>query len=61
MHDDSLTSFIDRWTKSGSAERANYQLFLAGLCDVLEVQWTHPLVRDNSRCAYEFERSLCFD
>jgi hypothetical protein len=27
-------TFIDRWTASGAAERANFQLFLAELCDV---------------------------
>jgi hypothetical protein len=35
MDDHSIQSFIDRWTSSGGAERANYQLFLAELCDVL--------------------------
>jgi hypothetical protein len=27
--------FIARWRSSGAAERANYQLFLSELCDVL--------------------------
>jgi hypothetical protein len=35
--------FIDRWKNSGAAERANHQLFLSELCDVLGVprsgQW----------------------
>ena len=28
-------SFIDRWHNSGAAERANYQLFLSELCDLI--------------------------
>ena len=35
-HPDPKT-FIDRWKNSGAAERANYQLFLSELCDVLGV------------------------
>jgi hypothetical protein len=30
-----VDSFIARWGTSSGAERANYQLFLAELCDVL--------------------------
>ena len=26
--------FIDRWSPSGSAERANYGFFLSELCDI---------------------------
>ena len=29
-----ISDFISRWQASGSAERANYQLFLCELCDV---------------------------
>ena len=29
--------FIARWQASGGAERANYQLFLTGLCDLLDL------------------------
>lgn len=32
-----VTDFIARWSRSGGAERANYQLFLSELCDVLGV------------------------
>ena len=31
----SIKNFISRWEASGAAERANYQLFLAELCDLL--------------------------
>jgi hypothetical protein len=34
---DAVESFIARWEHSGSAERANYQLFLSELCDLLGV------------------------
>ncbi|WP_281275030.1 hypothetical protein [Geomonas oryzae] len=30
-----VTDFLLRWEASGAAERANYQLFLSELCDVL--------------------------
>ena len=32
-----ISSFIARWTASGAAERANYQLFLSELCDALDL------------------------
>jgi hypothetical protein len=34
--------FIDRWKNSGAAKRANYQLFLSELCDVLGVPRPDP-------------------
>jgi hypothetical protein len=58
MHDDSLLRLVDRWTKSGGAERANYQLFLAELCDCLGVE--RP-VEDDAQNAYVFERGVRFD
>lgn len=61
MDDRSNQAFIDRWTKSGGAERANYQLFLAELGDVLEVPRPDPAVEDDSQNAYVFERSVRFD
>ena len=35
-------AFIDRWAASGAAERANYQLFLSELCDLLDVPRPNP-------------------
>lgn len=32
-----IDAFIARWQASGGAERANYQLFLTGLCDLLDL------------------------
>jgi hypothetical protein len=32
---DPVTAFIERWARSGAAERANYQIFLVELCHLL--------------------------
>ncbi len=37
-----ITDFINRWEASGAAERANYQLFLSELCDLLGVERPTP-------------------
>jgi len=55
------SGFIKRWSKSGGAERANYQLFLSELCDELQVPRPEPTVEDDSQNAYVFERSVLFD
>jgi SAM-dependent methyltransferase len=55
-----LSSFIGRWSASGAAERANYQLFLAELCDVLEVPRPEPTQPDDAVNAYVFERAVTF-
>jgi hypothetical protein len=52
--------FIDRWKNSGAAERANYQLFLSELCDVLGVPRPDPTTPDDAENAYVFERSVTF-
>ena len=57
---DSTVAFITRWQSSGAAERANYQLFLTELCDILGVpkpEPTRPKVEEN---AYVFERDVKF-
>ena len=51
----SIKSFIDRWQSSGAAERANYQLFLSELCDVLAVPKPEPTATDDSQNVYVFE------
>ena len=53
-----IQSFIDRWQISGAAERANYQLFLSELCDVLAVSKPEPTTPDDSRNSYVFEKSV---
>lgn len=57
---DQVQTFIDRWNKAGAAERANYQMFLAELCDLLEVPRPDPATPDNSLNTYVFERAVVF-
>ena len=45
----------------GGAERANYQLFLTELCELLEVPRPEPTVQDESANAYVFEKAVAFD
>jgi hypothetical protein len=40
MSSDSATAFVARWSAASPSERANSQLFLPGLCDLLGVP--HP-------------------
>jgi hypothetical protein len=39
---DDIQRFIARWQASGAAERANYQLFLSELCDMLDAPRPDP-------------------
>jgi len=55
-----LAEFVGRWERSQAAERANAQLFLAELCDVLDVPRPDPAVNDPGRDAYVFERGVVF-
>jgi hypothetical protein len=61
MEERLIEEFIERWARSGGAERANYQLFLAELCQVLDVPRPEPTVEDDSQNAYVFERNVQFD
>lgn len=54
------TAFIEKWQKSGASERANYQLFLAELCDLLGVPRPDPAGPDDQDNAYVFERAVTF-
>ncbi|WP_240539997.1 DNA methyltransferase [Salinarimonas soli] len=54
-----LDAFIARWTAGeGGAERANYQLFLAELCDVLDLPCPDPAEAGRERNDYVFERAV---
>jgi len=54
-----VEDFIDRWTaREGGAERANYQMFLSDLCDVLGVPRPDPAGADHTRNDYVFERAV---
>lgn len=57
---DVLADFIARWQASGAAERANYQLFLAELCDVLGIARPAPSQADDRLNEYVFERAVTF-
>ncbi|MEQ9418123.1 MAG: class I SAM-dependent DNA methyltransferase [Salinisphaeraceae bacterium] len=57
---EAVTCFIARWESSGGSERANYQLFLAELCDLLDLARPDPAQPDNRDNAYVFERSVHF-
>ena len=60
MTRDPLEVFLDRWSHSGGAEHANYQLFLGELCDILAVPRPNPTVPDDDQNAYVFERQVIF-
>ena len=52
--------FITRWHHAGGSERANYQLFIADLCDLLELPKPDPAQDDTRDNAYVFERRVTF-
>ncbi|MGO4705522.1 class I SAM-dependent DNA methyltransferase [Microvirga sp. 2MCAF38] len=55
----SQATFIDRWTaREGGAERANYQMFLSELCDVLGVPRPDPAGAGYEQNDYVFERAV---
>ena len=53
-----IADFISRWGPSGAAERSNYQLFLAELCDLLGVERPQPASETESDNAYVFEKRV---
>jgi hypothetical protein len=53
-----IQAFITKWQLSGAAERANAQLFLAELCDVLGVPRPKPKQADEQNNAYVFEKVI---
>ena len=56
-----VADFIARWEASGAAERANYQLFICELCDVIGVPRPEPAKADPSQNSYVFEHPVVFD
>jgi hypothetical protein len=54
-----IEAFIARWSDGeGGAERANYQLFLSELCDLLEVERPRPAGATAASNDYVFERAV---
>ena len=60
MENSDAQTFINRWKNSGAAERANYQLFLSELCDLIGVARPDPTKPDDAENACVFERSVTF-
>jgi hypothetical protein len=52
-----ISAFLNRWESSAAAERANYQLFLSELCDLLDVPRPQPSVAGGEN-DYVFERAV---
>ena len=50
-------AFIARWAASSGSEKANHQLFVAELCDLLGVPRPDPAVKDGDN-AYVFEKQV---
>lgn len=55
---DPVNAFITHWSNATGSERANYQLFLTGLCQLLEAPQPHPARDDPRDNAYVFERRV---
>ena len=53
-----VTAFITRWETSGAAERANYQMFLSELCDIIGVPRPDPTAADTTKNLYVFDRAI---
>ncbi|MEZ4738430.1 MAG: type IIL restriction-modification enzyme MmeI [Flavobacteriales bacterium] len=53
-----IATFITKWEVSGAAERANAQLFIAELCDVIGVEHPQPKTPDEHANAYVFEKTI---
>lgn len=53
-----INLFIERWSDTELAERANKDLFLTELCDLLELPHPDPAGPDSGENAYVFERAV---
>ncbi len=51
-------AFIQRWQGKDGSEKANFQLFLGELCELLGVEKPQPAHADNTLNAYVFERRI---
>jgi hypothetical protein len=55
-----VEAFLQRWHKATGGERANHQLFVTELCDLLDLPRPDPATEDNAENAYVFERLVTF-
>lgn len=53
-----VENFIARWEKAEASERANYQMFLTELADLLGAPHPDPAGADNEFNAYVFDRAI---
>ena len=51
-------AFVDKWEKSGAAERANHPLFIVDLCGVLGVPEPDPTVPEEAANDYTIDRAF---
>jgi hypothetical protein len=58
MSTDPVATFIARWTDTERAERANKDLFLTELCDLLALPHPDPAGPESAENAYVFERAV---
>lgn len=56
-----IEQFITCWKASGASERANYQLFLMELCDLLGIEKPNPASAKVREASYTFERPVEFN
>ena len=55
-----IAVFIERWRGVAGSERANYQLFVSGLCDLLDLPHPEPAREETRDNLYVFERRVTF-
>ena len=55
-----IDAFIERWRGASGSERANYQIFLTELCNLLGLPQPDPARQDTQDNAYCFERRVLF-
>jgi len=55
-----VDSFVQRWSAASGSERANYQLFLTELTELLGEDRPDPASQDTEENAYVFERKVVF-
>jgi hypothetical protein len=58
--ENAIETFIARWQSAGGSERANYQLFITELCELLALPKPDPAQADARDNAYVFERRVVF-
>lgn len=58
MTADPTDAFIARWQSAGGSERANYQLFITELCELLGLPKPEPAQAEAEDNAYVFERRV---